>query len=99
VDCNTVYLTGKFASSGPLRYSPAGIPIAEFRLFHSSTQIEGGTVRKIEFEIGGMAVADVAIALSGLKTGKPIRLEGFLAKKSPKSGELVFHTTHFELIG
>ena len=56
-------------------------------------------MRKIEFEIGGMAVADVAIALSGLKTGKPIRLEGFLAKKSPKSGELVFHTTHFELIG
>ncbi|MHB1301606.1 MAG: primosomal replication protein N [Burkholderiales bacterium] len=99
MDCNTVCLAGKFVSSGSLRYSPAGIPITEFRLFHSSAQIEGGTERKIEFEIGGMAVADIAIALSGLKTGNPIRLEGFLAKRSPKSGELVFHTTHFELIG
>jgi len=75
------------------------MPIAEFRLFHSSTQVEGGTGRKIEFEIGGMAVADVAIALSRLKAGDPIRLEGFLAKRSHRSGELVFHTTHFELIG
>ncbi|HQT27294.1 MAG TPA: primosomal replication protein N [Burkholderiales bacterium] len=95
---NSVRLTGELSACGPLRYSPAGIPFLEFRLIHSSVQMEAGMERKVEFEIEGIAAAETAFRLSGLQ-GDPVRLEGFLARKGPKNREIVFHATHFELIG
>ncbi len=97
--CNSVRLTGELSDCGPLRYSPAGIPILEFRMIHSSTQMEAGMQRKVEFEIEGVAAAETAIRLSGLQKGNPVTMEGFLAKKGQRNREIVFHATHFELIG
>lgn len=55
--------------------------------------------RKVEFEISCIAIADAAIGISGFQTGNQLKLEGFLAKKGSKNGEIVFHTKHIELIG
>ena len=96
---NRVSLTGSFSRPDALRYSPSGMPILEFKIFHASTQTEGGVARKVELEIDCLAVADVATALSKLEQGPGISLQGFLARKNAKSRELVFHTTHFELTG
>ncbi len=55
--------------------------------------------RKVELEMDGLAVADIAKALSGIESGTQVSLEGFLARKGAKSREIVFHATHFELTG
>lgn len=99
MEANSLCLTGKFIRREPLRYSPAGIPILEFRLLHVSNQAEAGMALKVEFEIGGKAVSDIAIKLSELQTGNQVRLDGFLSPRNRKSSEIVFHANHFELIG
>lgn len=99
MECNRACLSGTIADLGALRYSPAGIPIAEFRLTHFSNQIEGSVARKIGFDIGCIAMADAALEVSALHTGNQVKLEGFLAKKNPKNAQIVFHTNHIELIG
>lgn len=71
----------------------------EFRLTHVSSQIEGAIERKIEFEISCIAIADTAVGVSKLQAGNQVKLEGFLAKKGSRNGEIVFHTNHIELIG
>jgi primosomal replication protein N len=96
---NRASLTGAFSRSDALRFSPSGVPILEFSIFHASTQTEGGVARKIELEMDGLAVADIAKALSGIESGTQVKLEGFLAKKGAKNREIVFHATHFELTG
>lgn len=55
--------------------------------------------RKVELEMDGLAVADVAKAMSGIESGTRVKLEGFLAARSAKNKEIVFHATHFELTG
>ena len=96
---NSVRLDGKLSGLCPLRYSPAGIPIMEFRLTHASIQKEGATERKVEFDMEGMAVSDMAIGLSNLQEGRLVRLEGFLNRKSHRNKAIVLHVNHFELIG
>jgi len=73
----------------PLRYTPAGIPLLSVVLRHASEQIEAGMKRKVECEINAVVLGD--LALKGLKQGVQIIAQGFLAKRSLKSTQLVMH--------
>ena len=98
MDCNQVVLTGRIAEMDALRYTPAGLPLVAFRIGHVSEQIEAGFKRKVECEIPAIVMGDFAQAVSGWKTGDSIKAEGFLARKSLHSQQLVLHLNRIELI-
>lgn len=74
----------------PLRYTPAGIPLLNFVLHHTSEQIEAGLKRKVECEVNAVAIGDLASSPQ-IKIGKRVKVSGFLAKRSMKSTQLVMH--------
>jgi len=86
-------LTGELATIEPLRYTPAGIPLLAFRLLHRSRQTEAGLKRQVECEMGGVAMADVAVAMARLKPGQAVKLSGFLNRKNRLSTQLILHAT------
>ncbi len=73
----------------PLRYTPAGIPLLSVVLHHGSEQVEAGMKRKVECEVNAVLLGD--LALQGLKAGAQIIAQGFLARRSLKSTQLVMH--------
>ncbi len=90
---NEFVLSGELTAVEPLRYTPAGIPLLGFRLLHRSQQVEAGLKRQVECEVNGVAMAEVAVALSHLKPGQAARVKGFLNRKNRMSTQLVFHAT------
>ena len=93
---NELALTGELSAIEPLRYTPAGVPVVSFKLRHRSQQVEAGIRRQVECELNGLALADVALAMSGLKVGQPVRVKGFLNRKNRMSAQLVLHATGAE---
>ena len=98
MDCNRVVLTGRIAEMDALRYTPAGLPLMAFRIGHVSEQIEAGLRRRVECEIPAMAMGEPAQAVAGWKAADSIKVEGFLARKSLHSQQLVLHLNKIELI-
>jgi primosomal replication protein N len=90
---NELMLSGELTAVEPLRYTPAGIPLLNFRMLHRSQQVEAGLKRQVECEVSGVAMAEVAVALSHLKPGQAARVKGFLNRKNRMSAQLVFHAT------
>ena len=80
----------------PLRYTPAGIPLLSVILRHASERIEAGMKRKVECEVNAVILGD--LALKGLKTGAQIIAQGFLARRSLKSTQLVMHINNIEYV-
>ncbi|MGH8648454.1 MAG: primosomal replication protein N [Burkholderiales bacterium] len=95
---NEFVLSGELTAIEPLRYTPAGIPLLNFRLLHRSQQAEAGLKRQVECEVNGVAMAEVAVALSGLKPGQAARVKGFLNRKNRMSAQLVLHATDAQAI-
>jgi primosomal replication protein N len=93
---NTVVLSGVVISLEPIRYTPAGIPLLSFVLQHASEQIEAGLKRKVECEVNAVAIGD--LAKSNIQVGSNVKAKGFLAKRSAKSTQLVFHIDKLENI-
>ena len=93
---NAVALTGKLTAIEPLRYTPAGVPLLGFRLLHRSSQAEAGLKRQVECEMSVVAMADVALAMSGLKIGDAVTVHGFLNRKNRMSAQLILHATGTE---
>lgn len=79
-----------------LRYTPAGIPLLSVILRHASEQIEAGMKRKVECEVNAVILGD--LALKGLNTGAQIIAQGFLARRSLKSTQLVMHINNIEYV-
>jgi primosomal replication protein N len=95
---NEVALSGELTAIEPLRYTPAGIPLINFRLLHRSQQAEAGVKRQVECEVNGVAMGEVAVGLSRLKPGQAARVKGFLNRKNRMSAQLVFHATDAQAI-
>ena len=95
---NEVALSGELTAIEPLRYTPAGIPLLNFRLLHRSQQAEAGLKRQVECEVHGVALAEVAVALSRLKPGQAARVKGVLNRRNRMSAQLVFHATDAQAI-
>jgi primosomal replication protein N len=93
---NNLTLSGVVISLELIRYTPAGIPLLSFVLQHASEQIEAGLKRKVECEVNTVAIGD--LAKSNIQLGSAIKAKGFLAKRSAKSTQLVFHIDKLENI-
>jgi primosomal replication protein N len=98
LDCNQTVICGKIAEISKLRYTPAGVAVADFKISHISRQMEAGLPRKVECEISAMALAQTAKTVSSMKPGATVKLTGFLAKKSRMSTQLVLHVNNVDII-
>ena len=94
---NEFEVSGELTAVEPLRYTPAGVPLMGFRLLHRSQQVEAGVQRQVECEIPGVALADTAVGMSGLRIGDAVRVTGFLDRKSRASAQLILHAIRMEL--
>ena len=98
MDVNAVSLTGQLAGIEPLRHTPAGLPLLNFKLAHRSLQVEGGYKRQVECEVNCVALGDAATQLSRVKAGADVKVTGFLNRKNRMSAQLVLHATLTELV-
>lgn len=96
--CNDVAICGKVVETSALRYTPAGVPVAEFKISHASRQIEAGQSRQVECEIFAVALGQMAEAVSGVETGISLKLTGFLARKSRMNPQLILHVNGIDFI-
>ena len=75
----------------PLRFTPAGIPVVNFRLAHSSSQIEAGIGRLVQSEITAIAVGQLAEQISKRRPEQECMVRGFIAARSRNSSQIVLH--------
>ncbi|MBU0593909.1 MAG: primosomal replication protein N [Pseudomonadota bacterium] len=95
---NRIVLNGKILTIDPLRYTPAGIPALNLTLVHNSRQVEAGMEREVECEVQVVAIGELAQQAARCKVEDGIRIQGFLARKSRKSTQLVLHANKIELL-
>jgi primosomal replication protein N len=81
-----------------LRYTPAGVPVSEGWLQHSSSQIESGVERLVEVEVAVVALGENARWLQAAPLGGAVKLTGFLAAKSRNSKAPVLHVNTLEYL-
>ena len=97
MDTNSVTLTGEISAIEPLRHTPAGLPLVNFRLTHRSLQVEAGIQRQTEFEVDAVAIGEIALAASVFRAGDVVKVRGFLAAKRRMGAQLgtqlVLHIT------
>ena len=91
-------LSGKLIELDALRYTPAGIPVVNFRLSHASEKSEAGAMRAVECEISGLAFEREARLMAAARPGMQVRIAGFLDRKSRDSKQLILHTTNIEFV-
>lgn len=98
MECNQLALSGHAIEVQVLRYTPAGIPLLNFTIAHVSEQVEAGIKRRVECEVPAMALGEAAVKGARLRGGDAIRAEGFLARRSLNSRQLVLHVNSIETI-
>jgi len=98
VSLNTVRVIGVLAAVEPLRHTPAGLPVVEFTLSHSSEQTEAGQKRQVAFEMAAKATGELAARIAGIRQGSGMEVQGFLNRKHRMSRQIVLHVTNMELI-
>lgn len=81
-----------------MRYTPAGIPVIEFRIAHQSEHFEAGVPRRVECEISCVALGDMALLMKEAVPGSALSVKGFLAARSLKQKSPVLHATTIEFI-
>jgi primosomal replication protein N len=79
-----------------LRFTPAGVPVMECVVGHSSEQIEAGSSRRVECEIPAIALGEPARWIQGAAAGMPVRLSGFLSARSKNSKQPRLHVITIE---
>jgi primosomal replication protein N len=96
VSANAVRLSGKAHDVLDLRFTPAGIPVLEFRLRHASLQNEAGGSRRVELDMPAIAFGSLAQRLAQDAPSAEITASGFLAPRSLRSTQLVLHAREIE---
>jgi len=95
---NKVEISGVVTELKALRYTPAGVPVVEFRLRHESERTEAGAKRKVTAEIEAVAFEAQARLLAAGSLGRALTAEGFLCAKSRQSRKPVLHVTNIEFL-
>ncbi len=95
---NRVELSGRIAGLGALRYTPAGMPVAEFCILHESEIVEAGVERKVNAEVDAIAFNIEARQIAGAALDSALKVEGFLCAKSRRSRKLVLHVSKLEFV-
>lgn len=90
---NHLAITGQLVERSPLRYTPAGVAVLEFRLSHQESVEQAGLPRLIEFELAVVAIGDLARMWQSATTSQTLLVNGFLAPARKGSPRLVLHAT------
>src|SRR5262245_60426293 len=93
---NEVVLSGVIRDFHALRYTPAGVPVAEFSLRHASTQHEAGAQRRVALDMKAIAFGVVARQLASALPEGNVTARGFLASRGQRSTEVVLHANTIE---
>ncbi|NDP47298.1 MAG: primosomal replication protein N [Sulfuriferula multivorans] len=93
---NRLVISGALIQVDPVRFSPAGVPIAEGVIQHSSSQAVATQVRQVECELTIQASGSLAQQLAQLVTGTQVKLEGALNRRSVKSRQLILILNRIE---
>jgi len=82
---NRLVLGGEIVNLEPLRYSPAGVPIARATLKHQSKQ--SGQLMQCELTVA--AQGENAQKLAGLKPGSQVKVTGSITRAGTNSRYLL----------
>lgn len=93
---NRLRISGALIQVDPLRYSPAGVPIAEAVIQHRGSQIVAGQARQMECELTVQASGSLAAQLAQLTSGTQVELEGALNRRSVNSRQLILILNRIE---
>jgi len=96
VSSNEIVLSGVAHDFAGLRFTPAGVPVAEFSLRHSSMQNEAGGARRVELDLPAVAFGPLAQRLSEHLPQEEIIARGFLAARGRRSSQIVLHASAIE---
>ncbi len=95
---NRVRLIATLVERSALRYTPAGLPVAELGLRHDGEVVEAGGARRVEFECAAVAVGEIAGRLDREALGARLEIDGFLALRSRRSTRLRIHITDYRQV-
>ena len=76
---NRCELIACIAELDALRYTPAGIPVLNLKIEHSSIQLEAGQVRQVKATLKAVALGSMAERLVKQPIGSVWKFNGFLA--------------------
>jgi primosomal replication protein N len=93
---NRLVISGALIQVDPLRYSPAGVPIAEAVIHHCSNQVMATQARQVECELTVQASGTLATRLAQLPPGTQVKLEGALNRRSVNSRQLILILNRIE---
>ncbi len=93
---NRLLISGVLIQVEPVRYSPAGVPIAEAVIQHRSSQAVAGQTRQVECELTVQASGALATQLARLECGTQVKLEGALNRRSVNSRQLILILNRYE---
>jgi primosomal replication protein N len=88
-------MTAVPVSRSVLRYTPAGIAVAEGSFRFNAAVTEAGAERMLDFEFAAIAVGPVAVGLEREPLGQPLTISGFIAPKTHRSTRLIVHITEY----
>ncbi|MDP1927664.1 MAG: primosomal replication protein N [Thiobacillus sp.] len=93
---NRLVISGALIQIDSLRYSPAGVPIAEAVVHHRSSQTLATQPRQVECELTVQASGSLASQLTQLTVGAQVKLEGALNRRSVNSRQLILILNRIE---
>lgn len=93
---NRLVISGALIQVDPVRYSPAGVPIAEAVMLHRGNQAVAAQPRQLECELTVQASGSLAGQLAQLATGTQVKLEGALNRRSVNSRQLILILNRIE---
>ena len=93
---NKLLISGVLIQVDPVRYSPAGVPIAEAVIQHRGSQSVAGQTRQVECELTVQASGTLATQLARLTSGTQVKLEGALNRRSVNSRQLILILNRIE---
>jgi len=74
-----------------LRYTPAGLPVVELLLDHTSEVLEAGQPRRVALQLPAIALGEMALLLADTPLGSGLHVQGFLAPARKGSNKVVLH--------
>lgn len=93
---NRFVVLGKLLEVEPTRYTPAGLPVCEFKIAHESEQVEEKIPRLVKFELKAITMGLLAKQITNYSVGSLLECHGFIAQRSYKSKSVCFHVNQIK---
>ena len=92
---NELRISATPVARAALRYTPAGVAVAEASFRFEGAVRDAGKDRMLDFEFAAIAVGPVAVALEREPLGQPLTISGFIAPRTRRSTRLTVHITEY----